>query len=261
MSDTIIDEVMISKAIIQTYHEILMDSLDLDVAIVGGGPAGLMAAYYLASLGRKTALFERKLSIGGGIWGGGIGYNVVVVQDEGRRLMEEIGLEVKEFAPGYFTADSIQFVAALIRAAGQAGARIFNLSTVEDVMVKEGRVCGVVLNHSAIEVAGLHVDPISIRAKYVIDATGHPMEILHKVQQKTDIPLATPTGKLVGERSMNAPLGEASVPKNTIEIAPGLYVVGMAANAAMGAFRMGPIFGGMLLSGRKAAREINERLG
>jgi len=261
MSDTIIDEVMISRAIVKTYSDILLDSLDLDVAIVGGGPAGLMAAYFLGKSGRKVALFDRKLSIGGGIWGGGIGFNVVVVQEAGRKLLEEIGLETKKFAPDYFTVDSIQFVAALIRAAGKAGARIFNLSTIEDVMVKDGRVNGVVLNHSAIEVAGLHVDPISIRAKYVIEATGHPMEILNKVQDKNDIPLATPTGKIMGESSMSANVGEASVPENTIEIAPGLYIVGMAANAAMGAFRMGPIFGGMLLSGQKAAFEINEKLG
>jgi len=34
----------------------------------------------------------------------------------------------------------------------------------------------------------------------------------------------------------------------------------MAANAVFGAPRMGPIFGGMLLSGQKVARLIAERL-
>jgi len=261
MSDTKLDEVMISRAIVKTYTDILLDSLDLDVAVVGGGPAGLMAAYFLGMKGRKVALFDRKLSIGGGIWGGGIGFNVVVIQEDGRQLTDQIGLESKEFAPGYFTVDSIQFVAALIRSAGKAGVKIFNLSTIEDVMVKDGRICGVVLNHSAIEKLGLHVDPISIRAKYVIEATGHPMEILHKVQEKNDIALATPTGKIMGESSMQANTAEESVPENTIEIVPGMYVVGMAANAAMGAYRMGPIFGGMLLSGRKAALEIDKKLG
>ncbi len=33
----------------------------------------------------------------------------------------------------------------------------------------------------------------------------------------------------------------------------------MAANAVMGAPRMGPIFGGMLLSGEKVAREILDK--
>ena len=44
--------------------------------------------------------------------------------------------------------------------------------------------------------------------------------------------------------------------ENTREVFPGLYVAGMAANATFGGPRMGPIFGGMLLSGVKAAREI-----
>ncbi len=47
---------------------------------------------------------------------------------------------------------------------------------------------------------------------------------------------------------------------NTAEVFPGLYVVGMAANNAFGGPRMGPIFGGMLLSGRKVAKILTERL-
>jgi thiamine thiazole synthase len=37
-------------------------------------------------------------------------------------------------------------------------------------------------------------------------------------------------------------------------------VVGMVANNAYGGPRMGPIFGGMLLSGKKAAEMIIEKL-
>ena len=46
----------------------------------------------------------------------------------------------------------------------------------------------------------------------------------------------------------------------TKEIYPGLYVCGMAASAVSGTPRMGPIFGGMLLSGKKVADEIIARL-
>ncbi|HON77179.1 MAG TPA: ribose 1,5-bisphosphate isomerase, partial [Spirochaetota bacterium] len=44
--------------------------------------------------------------------------------------------------------------------------------------------------------------------------------------------------------------------ENTREICPNVYVAGMSANAAFGGPRMGPIFGGMLLSGKKAAELI-----
>jgi thiamine thiazole synthase len=59
---------------------------------------------------------------------------------------------------------------------------------------------------------------------------------------------------------MWAEVGERTVVENTREVYPGLIVSGMAANAVMGAPRMGPIFGGMLLSGERAAQIILERL-
>ncbi|MEO0247894.1 MAG: ribose 1,5-bisphosphate isomerase, partial [candidate division WOR-3 bacterium] len=40
----------------------------------------------------------------------------------------------------------------------------------------------------------------------------------------------------------------------------GLYVAGMAACACFGGPRMGPIFGGMLLSGRKLAEILKEKV-
>jgi thiamine thiazole synthase len=55
-------------------------------------------------------------------------------------------------------------------------------------------------------------------------------------------------------------VGEEKVPKNTREVYPGLIVAGMAAAAVFGSPRMGPIFGGMLLSGRKAAQLAIELL-
>jgi thiamine thiazole synthase len=40
-----------------------------------------------------------------------------------------------------------------------------------------------------------------------------------------------------------------------------MYAAGMVCNAIYGAPRMGPIFGGMLLSGRKVAQLIADDLG
>ena len=56
-----------------------------------------------------------------------------------------------------------------------------------------------------------------------------------------------------GEKSMWAEIGEKAIAENTGQVCPGLLVAGMAANAVFGSPRMGAIFGGMLLSGRKAA--------
>lgn len=252
-----LDEVMITRAIIGTFSRNLLSDLELDVAIAGGGPAGLTAARELALKGHRVALFERKLSLGGGMWGGGMGYNVIVVQEEGRRILSEIGVRLEEYSQGYFTAGSVEAVSVLVAEACRAGASIYNLFTVEDLMVEAGRITGIVVTSSPIEMAGLHVDPVCISARYVIEATGHPLEVLGKVVEKTDLRLATPSGNIEGEKSMNADLGENALASNTVEIVPGLFVAGMAANAAMGSHRMGPVFGGMLLSGRLAAERID----
>jgi ribulose 1,5-bisphosphate synthetase/thiazole synthase len=48
-------------------------------------------------------------------------------------------------------------------------------------------------------------------------------------------------------------VGESELVHNTRQVYPGLLVTGMAANAVYGSPRMGAIFGGMFLSGRRAA--------
>ena len=254
-----IDEIEISRRIVGRFFDEFMDSLELDVAIVGAGPSGLTAARYLADAGKKVAVFERKLSPGGGMWGGGIGYPVVIVQKESKEILEEVGVRLRDEGSGYYSANSIEAVSKLCASAIDSGARIFNGFSVEDVVVKDEKISGLVINLSTIEAANLHVDPICIRAKYSIDATGHPAEICRVVEEKIGR-LNTPTGKIERERYMHAEMGEKMVVENTKEVYPGLFVTGMAANAVFGAPRMGPIFGGMLLSGKKAAEEILKRL-
>ncbi len=56
-------------------------------------------------------------------------------------------------------------------------------------------------------------------------------------------------------------LGERFIGREgTREIYAGLYVCGMASSAVAGTPRMGPIFGGMLLSGKKVADLIIDKL-
>jgi len=261
-----LDEQVITKAIIRRFTEKWLDNLDLDVAVVGGGPSGLVAAYYLASRGKKVALFERKLSIGGGLWGGGMMLNEIVVQDEGKQILDELGIATALFQPGYFTADAVETTTTLASQACRAGAKFFNLMSVEDVIIRRSngpastKVVGLVVNWTAVEMARLHVDPLTIRTQYTIDATGHATELMHIIERKSGSKLLTETGGVVGEKSLWADVAEQTTLKNTREAFPGVYVAGMAANATFGSHRMGPIFGGMLLSGKKAAELIIDRL-
>lgn len=261
-----LDEQVITRAIIERFTQKWIDYLDLDVAIVGGGPAGLVAAYYLAKKARKVALFERKLTIGGGMWGGGMMFNEIVVQDEGKKVLDELGISTYPFQTGYYTADAVEATTTLASKVCQAGTRVFNLMCVEDVMIRQTdgpestRVVGLVINWTAVEMAELHVDPLTVHTRYTIDATGHATELMHIIEKKSGSRLLTQTGKVVGEKSLWAEVAERSTLENTREAFPGVYVAGMAANATFGSYRMGPIFGGMLLSGKKAAELIDQRL-
>jgi thiamine thiazole synthase len=251
-----LEDAVVSRAIITRYTEELLQALDSDVAIVGGGPAGLTAAYYLAGGGLRVVLFESKLCVGGGMWGGGMMFNQIVVQDEARPILDEMGIAYRVFKQGYYTAHAVESVAALALGAVRAGAGIFNLISAEDVMVRGERITGLVLNWKATVMAGLHVDPLAVNSKYVIDATGHDAQVVNIVVRKLKATLKTATGGLEGEKPMWAERGEEAILANTGEVYPGLYVAGMAANAVGGGHRMGPIFGGMLLSGRKVAQLI-----
>ena len=187
-------------------------------------------------------------------------FNEVVVQEEGKRILDEFGIRTRPYESSYYTADSVEATATICSHAVKAGVTIFNLISAEDVVVRKNRVTGLVLNWTAVEMAELHVDPLAIRCRYVIDATGHATEVVTIIQRKMGAPLFTETGKVVGEKSLWADVAERDTLDNTKEAFPGIFVAGMAANATFGSYRMGPIFGGMLLSGERAAELLIERL-
>lgn len=255
-----LDELVITKAIIDGYYEKLTNNLETDVAIVGGGPSGLVAGYYLAKAGKKAVLYERKLSLGGGVWGGGMMFNEIVVQEAAVHILEEFGIRCKKYQDGYYTSDSVETAAAFAAGAVKEGLTVFNCVSVEDVMMRPDRVVGLVLNWSAVEMAGLHIDPLTVRSQYVVDTTGHDTEVVKVVRKKVPGKLMTPSGEIEGEKSMWSDKAETLTLENTREVFPGMYVAGMAANATFGGPRMGPIFGGMLLSGEKVANDLISRL-
>ncbi len=260
-----LDERVISKAIVSRYMDDLLNYLDNEVSIVGGGPAGLVCSYRLAKSGVKVALFDRRLTIGGGMWGGGMLFNKIVVQEIGKSVFDEVGIGYEEFEDGYYVADSIEATAMLISASVKSGVKIFNGIEVEDVVLKRiediYRVSGLVVNWTTVLMANLPVDPLVVSCRYVVDGTGHEAVVTTTLVEKGGVRIDSPTGGIPGEKPLWAEEGEKSAVNDTREIFPGLVVCGMAANNVAGTHRMGPVFGGMLLSGVRASEIILEGLG
>lgn len=94
------------------------------------------------------------------------------------------------------------------------------------------------------------------KAKAVVDCTAHEAEVLTIAARKIpELGLTIP-----GESSMWVAEGEKLVVEKTGEVCPGLYVAGMAVAALHGTPRMGPIFGGMLMSGKRVAELVKAKI-
>lgn len=249
-------ESKITRAIIEEALKDWVDFAKCDVLIVGAGPSGLTAGKYLAEKGYKTLIFERRLSFGGGIGGGAMLFHKIALEKEVKEILDEFGIRTVDKGD-LLICDTSEFMAKLASKCVDAGAKIVFGVTVDDVIFREDplRITGVCVNWSAVEMSGLHVDPIFIESRAVVDATGHDAEVISVASRKVPLEIA-----VRGERSAFAEKSEKLVIEKTGRVIEGLYVTGMAVAALHSLPRMGPIFGGMLMSGKKIAEIISEDL-
>ncbi len=251
-----VSEAQVTKAIARDFYEKLMDNTKVDCLIVGAGPSGLMAARELARDNLKVLLVEANNYLGGGFWIGGYLMNGVTVREPANKVFDEIGVPYKKMEDGLYLADGPHACSKLIASACEAGVKILNMTKFDDVVLRENnRVAGAVVNWtpvSALPRAITCVDPIALEAKVLIDATGHDAVVANSLAKRNLL-------KLEGFSGMWVEQSEDQVVEKTGQIYPGLIVSGMATATVFGLPRMGPTFGGMLASGRKAglvAKEI-----
>ncbi len=244
----------ITKIIVREAAKEWEEIAETDIVVVGAGPAGLTAAHYLADFGFDVVIFERRLSFGGGIGGGGMLFHKIVIEEEAKEIAEEFGIRTREVESGLYVIDAAEMLAKLSAGAIESGARVILGVTVDDVIYRPDplRISGVLVQWSAVQIAGLHVDPLMIESKAVIDATGHDAEVVSVASRK----IPELEIYIAGEKSAYSELSEKLVVEKTGKVVEGLYVAGMAVAAVYGLPRMGPIFGGMMLSGRKVAEQV-----
>jgi len=252
-----VGEKEVTRAIVEEFAKQFHDYVENDVTIIGAGPSGLMAGKELASHGLKVFIVERNNYLGGGFWIGGYLMNKVTVRHPGEEELEALGVPCIEASPGLFVADGPHATSKLIAAACDAGVKFANLTTFDDVVLRNGaRVAGVVINWTPVEALPRQitcVDPVAIESKLVIDASGHDAVVVKKLE-------ARGLAKTVGFGAMQVEESEDLVVKRTGEVCEGLIVTGMAVATVYGLPRMGPTFGGMLLSGKRAAQVALEKL-
>lgn len=249
-------EAKITKAIIEEAVKDWINFSKCDVVIAGAGPAGLTAGKYLAEKGYKTVIFERRLSFGGGIGGGGMLFHKIALEKDVKGIIEDFGIKAVE-KDELLICDTAEFMAKLAAKCIDSGAKIVFGVTVDDLIFREDplRITGVCIQWSSVEMSGLHVDPMFIESRAVVDATGHDAEVVSVASRKIPLDL-----KILGERSAFVEKAEKLVVEKTGKILDGLYVAGMAVAAVYNLPRMGPIFGGMLKSGKKISEIVSNDL-
>ena len=250
-----IDEKDVTVAIVGGFMRQFEEYAESDVIIVGGGPSGLMAGREIASRGIKTLIVERNNYIGGGFWIGGYLMNKVTLRAPAQEVLYDLGVPYEEAREGLFVADGPHACSKLIAAACDAGVKFANMTVFEDVVIRDqNRIAGVVINWTPIQSLPREitcVDPVAIESKVVIDSTGHDACVVSKLEQRG-------MAKTVGFGAMWVERSEDLIVEHTGEFMPGLVICGMSVSTAYGLPRMGPTFGGMLLSGKRAAEVVLE---
>lgn len=252
-------EIHITKTIVNEFlDDFLENILDSDIVIVGSGPCGVTTARYAAEMGHKTVMIERNIYGGGGMWQGGYLMPKNTVRAPAHKILEECDVKLKEVEEGLYVCDSFEMVSKMLASACNAGAKLLNSTNVEDLVLKEDHVEGVVIQWYPVAHMPKFItcmDPIAIRSKVVIDATGHDSFLVKRLsEQRPGIPVPKGCGSLWVDEA------ERQTVELTEELYPGLVVAGMAATSTHGAPRMGPTFGGMLLAGKKAAELAHEKI-
>ena len=145
--------------------------------------------------------------------------------------------------------------------------KLFNATSVEDLIVKKvddvPTVSGVVTNWALVTLFGRDtqscMDPNVMESKVVVACTGHDGPLGASLAKR--VKHIGMVDEMPGMSALDMNAAEDAVVAGTQEIVPGLIFAGMEVAEMSGCPRMGPTFGGMMISGQKAAHVALQKLG
>lgn len=257
-----IREAEISRSMTTRYFADLYKNAEVDVVIVGAGSAGLSAAYELSKHPEiKVAIIEQGVAPGGGAWLGGQLFSAMCVRKPAHKMLDELEIPYDDEGNFVVIKHAAQFTSTLLsKVLAAPNIKLFNATAAEDLIIKDDafrggkHVAGVVTNWTLVSLnhdTQMCMDPNVIESKICISSCGH------------DGPMGAAGVKRLAKLGMvNGAPGMAALDMNTAEdmivdrtreVVPGMVICGMEVAELDGCPRMGPTFGAMFMSGRKAA--------
>lgn len=259
-----IREAQVSRAMTSRYFDDLNKFAECDVVIVGAGSAGLCCAWELSKIAPDVtiALIEAGVAPGGGAWLGGQLFSAMVVRKPAHIILDDMKIPYDDEGSFVVVKHAALVTATVLSEVLKApNVKLFNATAAEDLIIKRDEsvpggkyVAGVVTNWTLVSLNhGLQscMDPNVVESLVVVSACGHDGPFgAHSVKRLSAL------GMIPGHPGMSAldmNTAENDIVNNTREVVPGMVMTGMELAEVDGSPRMGPTFGAMLLSGRKAA--------
>lgn len=176
--------------------------------------------------------------------------NITTFRSPSEELLEELKIPYKKYSEGLYSTNSALACSSLNKETMLSGAKVLQLIRFEDLILRDGKVKGAVLNSSSVSYmpkALTCLDPLGFEAKVLIDATGHKAAVCSSLKKRGLI-------QFEKEAPMDVISSEDLVVEKTGEVFPNLIVTGMATATVFSLPRMGPTFGAMLYSKKKAGK-------
>ncbi|CAO3645099.1 unnamed protein product [Cunninghamella echinulata] len=236
-----IRESEVNREMTSRYMTDMLDYAETDVIIVGCGSAGLSCAWELTKDPKiKVAIIEQNVSPGGGCWLGGQLFSAMVVRKPAHEFLKDVGVPFDEKENYVVVKHAALFTSTIMsKLLARPNVKLFNATAVEDLIVKDRKVCGVVTNWALVTMnhdTQSCMDPNVMECKVVVSGCGHdgPMGA-SGVKRLESIGLVE---RLKGMHCLDMNAAEGDIVKYTREVTPGMVVCGMEVSELDGAPRM-----------------------